>query len=369
VTEDGVTGFANRAYRDPNTGMVYVGFKSDLATVASGVAGGTARTGAFIWSDAASISKSVNPLVTNSGRLLAYMDRSGSYDLLTAQVLNPGSVAYDSGNIDGAVSASATAVAAGAGASAAAAARFGAAFGVGAVAQNQNVVAIGYKAGVTSPSTATSGVHVGATTYAATNGTAVGNAAQAVTDAIALGAGTTASQSFSENIGPRFRVRKRLSGDAHPAVPAVDEAQDYTIMVNSRLSSYHQTRDGRRVQVGNIGILASVVGINAKTVGTTALLTVPASASAVVTRIIVRSTTATAVTAPPTLGVGVAAGEDDVMPSTALTGLTVANKAWAFDPAGLMNVVTTGQVLNLGIDAGSTGTTHTIAVDVLGYLL
>jgi hypothetical protein len=237
------------------------------------------------------------------------------------------------------------------------------------MSQNQAVTAVGYKAGTTSPSTATNTVHVGDSTYASTNGTAVGSAAQAVGDAIALGKGTVASQSFSENIGPRFRVRKRLAGDAHPALPAVDEVQDYTIMVGTRLSSFHQTRDGRRVQVGNIGILATVTGINAKTVAATTLLTVPASATAIVTGLIIRSTTATAITAPPTVGVGVAAGEDDVMPSTALTGLTVANKAWAWMPAGLLNAVTAGQVLSLGVDAASTGTTHTVAVDVLGYLL
>jgi hypothetical protein len=369
VVEDGVTGFANRAYRDPSSGLVYMGFKSDVATVPSGVAAGTARTGDFIWSDTPSVSKSVNPLVTGTGKLLAYIDRTGSYDLLTGQTLAPGSVGFDAGNSGGGLSAAATAVAVGPGSSTPAAARFATAIGTAAVAPNQSSTSVGYKAGSTSPATGTNTVCVGDNTYASSNGTALGSAAQAVGDAVALGKGTVASQSFSENIGPRFRVRKRLSGDAHPAVPAVDEVQDYTIMVGGRLSSFHQTRDGRRVQVSNIGILASVGSINAKTVGVTPLLTVPAAATAVVTAVVIRSSGASGITAPASVGVGVAAGEDDIMPSTALAGLTVNSKSWTYVPTGLQVALTAGNVVNLGIDVGATGTSQTFAVELLGYLL
>jgi hypothetical protein len=366
--EDSVPGFANRAYRDPNTGLVYIGWMSNFTDISSAVAAGTARAGAFIWSDTPSISKSVNPLVTNDGTLVAYIDRSGTYDLLTAQTLAPGSVQpLDTGNMRGGTVTNPSSVAIGPNAVAAASARFGLAVGTGASAQNQNSVAIGYQAGVSSPSSGTNNVHVGSGTYAANNGTAVGTGCAAVSDAIALGNGTSASQSFSENIGPRFRVRKRLAGDAHPAIPAVDEAQDYTIMVNGRLASFHQTRDGRRVQVSNYGTLATVVGINARATGTTALYTVPTGATAVITKIIIRCTAATAVTSPPTLNVGVTAG--DQMPSTPLTGFTAVQKSWVFSPSGLGNLVTSTQVLNLGVDTAAVGTTQTIAVDVMGYLL
>lgn len=115
--------------------------------------------------------------------------------------------------------------------------------------------------------------------------------------------------------------------------------------------------------------LATVTGIDGKTVGTTTLYTVPSGKTVVVTRVVVRCTAATAITVGPTFGVGIAAGEDDIVTSAAHTAFQVAN-TFVFcaikDPAALG---LTTNVIKLGIDTAATGTSMTLAVDIAGYLV
>lgn len=366
---DGVAGFAERGFRDPRTGIVYVSFKSDFATVSGGVAAGTARNGRFIWSDAAAVSRFPSVVVTPTGHLAGVIDRTGSYDRLDGELLAPASGSYDSGNVNGGESLNQTGVAIGPLAKVLAIARYAVAAGVGALAQNQGWTVFGYKAGATSPSGAFDVTAVGRETYGANNGSALGAGAQAGSNAVALGKDTVAGAANDAGIGARQLTRKRLSGDTHPAVPAADEVQDYTIQVGGRLTDYHQYRDGRRVQTGNIGILASVTGINGKSVATTNLLTVPSGSQAVITHVRIRLSTGTAVTGVPTVGVGIAAGEDDIMPATALTGLDTGGESWAFAPSGVQPYAGPGAVIKLGVDVAAVGTTYTMAVEVLGYLL
>lgn len=115
--------------------------------------------------------------------------------------------------------------------------------------------------------------------------------------------------------------------------------------------------------------LATVTGINAKSTGTTTLYTVPGGKTAVITDVVVRCTAASAITVPASAGVGIAAGEDDIYASASMTGLTAANKAWRFPNGGVMAVGTAASVIKLGIDTAATGTSQTLACDVMGYLL
>lgn len=368
--EDGVPGFANRAFRDPNTGIVYIGYCSEFADVAGTIAAGMARGGSFLWNDPTiGTTRSANPLVTNDGTLIAYIDRYGSYDLLTAQALKPASTRnIDAGNTSGGVALNSSSLAMGPNASAPAAARYGIAIGTGAVAQNQGDIAIGYQAGANTAPSTTNGTQIGSGSVTSSRAIALGNATSAVSDSIALGDNTAATQSFTENIGARSRVRKRLLGDAHMAVPAVDEVQEYTIMVNTRLASYHQMRDGRRVKVGNYGTLAELINVNAKTVALTPLFTCPSGATGIIEKIIVRCTAAAAITVAPSVSVGVTPG--DVMPTTALTGLTsAASKGWIFTPNGLITTIYQNQVVNFSVDVAATGTSQSFSVEVLGYLM
>lgn len=116
-------------------------------------------------------------------------------------------------------------------------------------------------------------------------------------------------------------------------------------------------------------ILKTVTGIDGKTVATTNLYTVP-TGGAVILGAVVRMTGGSGVTVAPTLGIGVAAGEDDIFASTTLTGLTSSTKFWRFDAgSGLLNKRAAGDVIKLGIDTGATATTQTLTVDLIGYVV
>ena len=69
------------------------------------------------------------------------------------------------------------------------------------------------------------------------------------------------------------------------------------------------------------------------------------------------------------MGIGIAAGEDDIYPSTAMAGLTSNAKTYVFPSPGLMASAPAGSAIKVGVDTGSTGTSHSISVSVLGFLL
>lgn len=115
-------------------------------------------------------------------------------------------------------------------------------------------------------------------------------------------------------------------------------------------------------------ILASVNNIDATSTGVTTLYGVGYSAHAIITGAVVRVTTATNVSQVPTLGIGVASGEDDIFSATALTGVTTTSKAFVFTSLGTINYATHGSVIKLGIDTGAVADAMKISVDLLGYL-
>lgn len=119
----------------------------------------------------------------------------------------------------------------------------------------------------------------------------------------------------------------------------------------------------------SVGRLATVSSINALATGITNLYTVPAGKTAVVTDITVRCTAAAAVSAGPQLGIGVAAGEDDIQAATSLATLVSTGQAFRMNTSGLSTPAVAGSIIKLGIDTGGTGTSQTVAVDLIGYLL
>ncbi len=116
-------------------------------------------------------------------------------------------------------------------------------------------------------------------------------------------------------------------------------------------------------------ILSTITGIDAKVIGTTNLYTVPTGKSIVITNAIIRVTVADTITVVPTLGIGIAAGESDIVAPVALTGLDATTEYWRFSVEGIAKVAGSGEVIKLGIDTGATATTMTIAVELIGYLL
>lgn len=129
------------------------------------------------------------------------------------------------------------------------------------------------------------------------------------------------------------------------------------------------TKGWQELPAKTMFLLSTTTGIDGKATGTTTLYTVPTGRTAIITHAVIRATTASSATVPPTLGIGIAAGEDDIFPSTAITGLTVTTKTWEFGGGGLMAVGASTNVIKLGIDTGATATTLTLAVDLFGYLI
>ena len=116
-------------------------------------------------------------------------------------------------------------------------------------------------------------------------------------------------------------------------------------------------------------LLSSIGGIDAKVIATTNLFTVPAGRSCVITRAVVRVTVADTVTVPPTLGIGIAAGEIDIFPAAALTGVATTSDLWHFNASAMLKAGLATEVIKAGIDVGATATTMTIAIDLFGYLV
>jgi len=122
-----------------------------------------------------------------------------------------------------------------------------------------------------------------------------------------------------------------------------------------------------------VGVLSSTAVADATATGSTSLYTVPGGKVAVIVGAIVRVSEATTITAGPVAGVGVAAGEDDIVPSQAHTGMTSTADAFHLtNGGGLLQVAAAASVIKYGIDTGATGTgtpSMALVVDLIGYLV
>ena len=124
---------------------------------------------------------------------------------------------------------------------------------------------------------------------------------------------------------------------------------------------------------GMIGIHTSTASIDLKAVAATTLWTVPGGINAVITGLMLRITAITAITVDPEIGVGIAAGEDDIMYRSPLIGIQSGAADMQFNCAmffgGLQAQVSPADVVKLGVDVGATGTTLTVTADLLGYVI
>lgn len=116
-------------------------------------------------------------------------------------------------------------------------------------------------------------------------------------------------------------------------------------------------------------ILSTVAGINAKTVANTALYTAPAGKTAIITGAIIRCTAANTLSSGPAMGIGNVAGTNNIFASSTLTALTTTTAIFGFVLVGISISTAAAGVIYANIGTGATGTSQTIAVDLLGYLL
>lgn len=120
-------------------------------------------------------------------------------------------------------------------------------------------------------------------------------------------------------------------------------------------------------------ILSTTTGINAKTVANTALYTVPTGKTCVVTGYVVRATAGVSITNGPSAGVGNTAGTSNIAASQGMTALsgtaTVGSTSvFAWPIVGMSTYTSAAAVIYFNLGTGATGTSMTIAVDLIGYL-
>ncbi len=116
-----------------------------------------------------------------------------------------------------------------------------------------------------------------------------------------------------------------------------------------------------------LGRLATVTGIDGLVAADTLLYTVPSGSEAVILGAVVICSAASGISAPATAGVGSNGAADDIFASQALTGLTAAGLAYTFPEGGTFAIAGSGSTINLGIDAGATGTSQSLSVHLIGY--
>lgn len=117
-------------------------------------------------------------------------------------------------------------------------------------------------------------------------------------------------------------------------------------------------------------VLATITGINSKSTGATALFTVPTGKTAIITACIVRCTAASAITVGPSADVGDSVnGAASVYANTALTTLTTTVKAFGYSSVGIFDQVAAASVINFNINTAATGTSQTVSVTLIGFLL
>ena len=151
-----------------------------------------------------------------------------------------------------------------------------------------------------------------------------------------------------------------VSSDIQFKLPAVDGQQNYVLRTDGQ----------QNLTFANAEILLSTTtGINGLSAATTNLYTVPTGKSAIITRAILRLTATSAITGRLNAGIGIAAGEDDIFSSRNLTGFNTTGEIYIFLASGTLALAQSTNVIKLGIDTAFSGTTATLAIDLIGYLV
>jgi len=145
------------------------------------------------------------------------------------------------------------------------------------------------------------------------------------------------------------------------------------VVLNTGTGGVDLKSTGGVVQVNTLplpSVLSSTAIADAKTPGTTNLYTVPTGRTAIIMGAMVRVSEATAITVGLVAGIGVAAGEDDIVVSQAHTALLTTAKVYHLANAGgVLVAASAASVIKYGIDTGATGTSQALVVDLLGYLV
>lgn len=115
-------------------------------------------------------------------------------------------------------------------------------------------------------------------------------------------------------------------------------------------------------------ILSTTAGINGKSVANTALYTVPAGKTCIVTGYNVRCTAASAITIGSTAGIGNIAGTSNISAAQAMTALTSVLSTFQFPNIGISLATASAGIIYFNQTVAATGTSQIIQVDLIGYL-
>ena len=115
-------------------------------------------------------------------------------------------------------------------------------------------------------------------------------------------------------------------------------------------------------------LIASITGISGTAAASTTVYTVPTGKTLIITQAIVRATAATSITNGPTAGFGTSTSTYNIYASTAINALTTAGLDFGFVTVGMSTTVAAAGVVYFNIGTGATGTSETLAVELIGYL-
>lgn len=116
------------------------------------------------------------------------------------------------------------------------------------------------------------------------------------------------------------------------------------------------------------GIISTTTGIDGKTVANTVLYTVPAAKTLIITGFVLRATAATAITVGPSAGIGNISGTSNIF-AAGTTAVTTTSTIYGLSLTGASVLTVAAGTIYFNLTVAATGTSETLAVDIIGYLL
>ena len=115
--------------------------------------------------------------------------------------------------------------------------------------------------------------------------------------------------------------------------------------------------------------LTNSVNVNAFSASAQAVYTAPSGSKVVITKVVLRCTAAVGVTVPCTAKVEINPAAGDLFAAEVLVGVTAVDDQWAFSAEARGLVVPAGAQVDVTITNAATGTSQTLAVDTIGYIV
>lgn len=117
---------------------------------------------------------------------------------------------------------------------------------------------------------------------------------------------------------------------------------------------------------GRTDLLSKVSDIDLTTTGTVNLYTVPSGKRVLSVYLILILKTISGGGSAPSVGVGVAAGEDDMISSSMLIAFSTANNSYKLQTSGQSVTAPASQIIKLGKDIAATHTDYTVDAYLFG---